>query len=291
MPSNITMLLATQQGSAVSSEGLAMWLIVLAVLAVLPFVLTMITSFAKIVIVLGIVRQALGMPQIPPTTVITGLALVLTVHVMWPVAETGWSEYKHLSAERSPGNNLEDQVGVILDSALSPMVEFLQRHSHPGNIDLFEALRDASRQSEKPEAGSEPADETDTDTAGADADSGGDNTTDNAAIEGTAQDNEASDLPAIDPEIAASAIRAATVLAPAFILTEITEAFQIGFVIFIPFLVLDLVVSNILLAMGMHMMAPTTVSLPLKLLLFVLVDGWQLILQGLVMGYATGGYA
>src|SRR5207253_9329637 len=76
-----------------------------------------------------------------------------------------------------------------------------------------------------------------------------------------------------------------TILAPAFILTELTEAFQIGFIIFVPFLVIDLVVSNILLAMGMHMLSPQTVSLPLKLLLFVAIDGWRLVLQGLALGY------
>ena len=75
------------------------------------------------------------------------------------------------------------------------------------------------------------------------------------------------------------------IYAPAFLLTELTEAFQIGFLIFVPFLVIDLVVSNLLLAMGMHMLSPVTVSLPLKLLLFVLIDGWSLILQGIVLGY------
>jgi type III secretion protein R len=75
------------------------------------------------------------------------------------------------------------------------------------------------------------------------------------------------------------------VLAPAFILTELTEAFQIGFIIFLPFLVIDLVVSNVLLSLGMQMMQTTTVSMPLKLLLFVLIDGWRLIMQGLSLGY------
>ena len=75
------------------------------------------------------------------------------------------------------------------------------------------------------------------------------------------------------------------VLVPAFLLSELTEAFQIGFLIFIPFLIIDLVVSNILLSMGMHMLSPTTIALPFKLLLFVLVDGWRLILEGVVTGY------
>ena len=89
----------------------------------------------------------------------------------------------------------------------------------------------------------------------------------------------------MDAPLAEDAMELITVLAPAFILTELTEAFQIGFLIFVPFLVIDLVVSNLLLAMGMHMLSPVTVSLPLKLLLFVLVDGWTLILQGIVLGY------
>ena len=76
-----------------------------------------------------------------------------------------------------------------------------------------------------------------------------------------------------------------TVLIPAFVVSELTEAFQIGFLIFVPFLIIDMVVANLLLAMGMMMLQPTTVSLPLKLLLFVLIDGWQMIIRGVILGY------
>ena len=91
--------------------------------------------------------------------------------------------------------------------------------------------------------------------------------------------------PEITDPMTRQLIRDATVLTPAFMLSQLTEAFQIGFLLFVPFLVIDLVVSNILMAMGMQMLSPVTVSMPLKLLLFVLIDGWRLVMQGLVMGY------
>lgn len=237
------------------------WLFVLGFLALAPFLFTLITSFAKLVIVGGIIRQAIGTPQIPPTMVITGLALILTVHIMSPVAEDAYLRWERIQTDRAAAGGGEgesaaeneasiDFVRDIVEATGPPLHEFLERHANPRNVVLFERLQ-ARLRSAHGRPGTEPGEAI---------------FADQPELQGYVDD--------------------AIVLVPAFVLTELTEAFQIGFLIFIPFLVIDLVVSNILLAMGMHMLSPTTISLPFKLLLFVLVDGWSIILQGVVLGYA-----
>lgn len=250
--------------SRLFESNLVSWVAVLAALGLMPFVLTMVTSFAKLVIVGGILRQALGTQQVPPTTVITGLALILTLHIMWPVASEIGGGVSRVMADPD-GSSIDEVVTEIV----VPFEGFLSKHSDPRNVALFRDLR-ARLAEEHAEAG-------------------------RATPPGAAEpspDAGAEPSHADDPQppegewFLKDHGEAVTVLAPAFILTELTEAFQIGFLIFIPFLVIDLVVSNILLALGMHMLSPVTVSLPLKLLLFVLMDGWQLVIQGLVLGYA-----
>jgi type III secretion protein R len=245
-------------GAPSAGAGLGFWLVILAAMAVLPFVLTMVTSFAKLVIVGGIVRQALGTQNIPPNTVITGLALIMTAHIMAPVAERAYANYQSQQKARggaaggggggAPGEVLEQ----IMSAAEPPMREFLTRHSDAQHVQLFRDLSTKLREANN---------------AGGDA---------------------AAAAPPVNPLPAgavAQGVEDLTILAPAFILSELTRAFLIGFLIFVPFLVIDLVVSNVLLAMGMHMLSPVTVSLPLKLLLFVVIDGWTLLLQGLALGY------
>lgn len=230
-----------------SGSSLLLWLVLLAAMALMPFLLTMITSFAKLVVVGGILRQALGTQQVPPNSVITGLALVLTVHIMWPVMTQGFANYQQalVPPERSSAEPQPGDAGIrliaILEAVVPPVESFLIKHSHPVNVDLFRSMR--SRLDQQP-----------------------------VSFEG-------------HQDVLARGVEAATVLAPAFAISELTEAFQIGFLLFVPFVIIDLVVSNILMAMGMHMLAPTTISLPLKLLLFVLIDGWRMVVQGLVAGY------
>ncbi len=212
----------------------------LAGLAIVPFVLIMITSFVKIAVVLSIVRQAIGTQQIPPTQVITGLAIVLTVYIMMPVG----LEIYHSAQDRilkQTGKELDikqlnfDQVADLASDAQEPIRGFLIKHAHLKDRDMFYKLAWRMRQPR-----------------------------DRATL---ADDNW-------------------TVIVPAFVISELKEAFQIGFILFIPFLVVDMVVANILMALGMQMLSPTTISLPFKILLFVLVDGWYLITRGLVMGYS-----
>ncbi len=256
---------------AALAEGLLVWVVALAGLALLPFVLTMVTSFAKLVIVGGIIRQALGTQQVPPNTVITGLALILSIHVMWPVGERIYaaipteSRARLLGASGGPtpaaessGKRADRRLSDVTDAlsaARAPVRDFLEKNSDPANIRLFRRLAQVTAQRGNPQIAAATA-----------------------ATDGPS-------VPSQTPPQAPAWIDELVILTPAFVLTELTEAFKIGFLIFVPFLVLDLVVSNILLALGMQMLAPQTVSLPLKLMLFVLVDGWTVIVKGLVLSY------
>lgn len=209
----------------------------MAALSLVPFVGMMVTSFVKIAVVLSITRQAIGTQQAPPTTVITGLAIILTVYVMQPVGLQIYNRTDRLLQTKN-GNFLDkENVDLLLDAvqlAKDPVKDFLRKNSDEKNRQMFYRVAYRLR---------DPADR----------------------LNLTADDF--------------------VILTPAFVITELTKAFQIGFIIFVPFLVIDMVVSNILMALGMQMLSPTTISLPFKILLFVLVDGWYLITRGLVLGY------
>lgn len=213
-------------------------LLLLAALSLLPFVLVMITSFVKIAVVLSILRSALGTPQIPPTMVITGLAVILTAYVMTPTGTAVYQAVRPVLNKRSPqGFFSADSAGTLLEAAVrakEPIKTFLLGNSRPRDRHMF---RDLARRLRPAEQRSAVGDK---------------------------------DL---------------MVVVPAFVIGQLAAAFQIGFLLFVPFLIIDMVVANILLALGMHMLSPTTISLPFKLLLFVLVDGWHLLTQGLVLSY------
>ena len=252
-------------GSGATAYDARFWLIVLAAMALAPFLLTMVTSFVKLVVVGSIIRTALGTPQVPPTQVITGLALILSVHVMWPVGAAIYQDYQRLKAEAvgtedSSQGSLGDHESprMVLERAAKAaqpaLHEFLLRHSREADIELFEVLNADLQKSYESAR------------------------TDN-------METQAAHDPGSTENIWDAIVHDVTVVVPAFVLSELTEAFQIGFIIFVPFLIIDLVVSNLLLAMGMMMLQPTTISLPLKLLLFVLVDGWRLIIENVLLGY------
>lgn len=212
----------------------ALILVTVISLALAPFVAVMVTSFTKIVVVLSLLRNALGLQQVPPNVVINGLALILSIYVMYPVmleSQQAISEY----AQAEPAEEMTvERMLAMAQAGREPLREFLVRHSSERERAFF--LRSAQRLA------------------------GPDRATD------------------IGPEDF-------IVIVPAFTVSELTAAFQIGFLIFLPFLIIDLVVSNILLALGMMMLSPTTVSLPFKLLLFVLIDGWAKLVHGLVLTY------
>jgi len=246
----VSMLAQAAQSGDRSLWDMRFWMVFLAAMALAPFLVTMVTSFVKLVVVGSIIRSALGVQQIPPTQVITGLALVLSIHIMWPVGARIWENYLQLasSAESSAskGETWREMASRGAEAVRPPLRSFLEKNSHPENVKLFAALR------ARLQASASPA-------------------------------HALTTAPAPGVE---SIVNEVTVLVPAFVVSELTEAFQIGFLIFVPFLIIDLVVSTLLMAMGMHMLQPNTVSLPLKLLLFVLVDGWQLIIRGTILGYA-----
>jgi type III secretion protein R len=204
-------------------------LVALALLALVPAALVMLTSFLKISVVLSIARSALGAPQVPPTTAVTGLALVLTFLVMAPVAEEAAARVREAPPERGVAGSLD-----ALDRAAGPLRVFLARHARP---DDRAAFLDVAARLRGPAAPAPSGD----------------------------------DL---------------AVLAPAFVVSELRRAFTMGFLVFVPFLVVDLVVSNVLLALGLTQLSPTSVSLPFKLLLFVAVDGWKLLARALALSYA-----
>lgn len=211
----------------------------LGALSLLPFVIIMVTSFVKISVVLSIVRSALGTQQMPPTQVITGLAIILTVYIMAPVGLEIYREAQGMIDQRRPNQSLlsAETVDLIFDAAATaetPMKNFLIKNSHLKDRAMFYSMAKRLR---KPE-----------------------------------------DRSNVGPEDW-------MVIIPAFVISELKEAFQIGFIIFVPFLVIDMVVANILMALGMQMLSPTTISLPFKLLLFVVIDGWYLISKGLITGY------
>ncbi|ADO70838.1 type III secretion system export apparatus subunit SctR [Stigmatella aurantiaca] len=227
--------------AATSNESFAsrplILILALAALSLVPFMLMMVTSFVKISVVLSIVRSALGTQQIPPTQVITGLAVILTVYIMAPVGQEMYKAAKVDIWAKGPSLLSSETVGTLLEAAdrsKEPLRDFLVKKVKNKDRALFFHLAKKMRKAE-------------------DRKDIGD--------------------------------RDFMIIIPAFVVSELKEAFQIGFLLFVPFIVIDMVVANILLALGMHMLSPTTISMPFKLLLFVLVDGWYLIAKGLVVGY------
>ncbi|QDG51658.1 EscR/YscR/HrcR family type III secretion system export apparatus protein [Persicimonas caeni] len=220
-------------GGSQSPIGLV---VALGLLALLPFLLIMVTSFVKVAVVLSLLRTAIGAQQVPPNQVITGLAIVLSIYIMAPVGMQIYTEVEPMVAqmeetEERPGF---DEYRDLAKRTAAPLKSFLNKHAHPMEKQLLYELARELR----------PPDQR----------------------EGLEQ----SDL---------------IVAVPAFVVSELKEAFTIGFILFVPFIVIDMVIANILLSLGMHMLSPTTISLPFKLLLFVLVDGWFLVVKGLVLGY------
>lgn len=219
-----------------TSNALVLAIVVFA-LAIAPFVLIMLTSFVKIAVVLSILRNAIGAPQVPPNSVVTGIALILTIFIMSPVVEKMYAEAGAI--ENTEAIFSENSVKTLFEASKrgkEPLRQFLIRFSGERQRVLFFNLAQQMAQR---------------------------NNADPNAI--TAEEFH--------------------VIIPAFVTSQLTEAFQIGFLLFVPFLIIDLVVANILQAMGMFMLSPTTISLPFKLLLFVLINGWELLLKNLVLGY------
>ncbi len=213
-------------GDAAGAATGVQLLVLLTVLSLAPALLIMVTSFTRIVIVLSLVRNAVGVPQLPPNQVLLGISFLLTVFVMAPV----WQNINENALQ--PYLNGELEQSVALEKAESPIRTFMLAQTRESDLELFVSLSQDTR----PQS--------------------------------------IDDVPTY-------------VVIPSFIVSELKTAFQMGFIIFVPFLVIDIVVSSALLSMGMMMLPPVVVSLPFKILLFVLVDGWGLIIGSLVASFAT----
>jgi type III secretion protein R len=204
---------------------------ILVFMSLAPFVAMMITSFVKLVVVLSLIRNALGIQQIPPNMVMNGLALILTLYIMNPVIQETFEILQGQEVDTKQIESIREAVVV----GQEPIKAFLLKHSNQRERAFF---FNSAKKLWTPEQAASLTDD---------------------------------DL---------------MVLVPAFTVTELTSAFQIGFLIYLPFIAIDIIVSNILLAMGMMMVSPMTISLPFKLLLFVVVDGWTRLVHGLVLTYA-----
>ena len=203
-------------------------LLVLTVLSLAPSILIMMTSFTRIIIVLHFVRTAIGTQTAPPNQILIGLALFLTLFIMWPT-------FQQINTDAiQPLDRGEITHTEVLEKAEAPIREFM--------------IKDAKIQIRDINLFTEISGETYED------------------------DTELSDVPF-------------TTLVPAFILSELRKAFIMGFLIYIPFIVIDMVVSSVLMSMGMMMLPPTTISLPFKILLFILADGWNLVIGSLVQTF------
>lgn len=208
----------------------------LSLLGMLPFIVMILTSFLKIVIVLSLLRSALGVQQAPPNQIINGVAFMLSMFIMYPTGVKMYdAAYKSMDEVKVPDTlvSVESSAYIIKVAAASaePMREFLKRNSSVKHQGLFYRM----------------------------------------AYRVLPEDYR----PTLKPDDI-------IVLVPAFITSQLKDAFEIGVLIYIPFFVIDLVTSNILLAMGMMMLSPVTISMPLKLFLLVMLDGWTLLIEGLV---------
>lgn len=204
----------------------------LLLLSLAPFVVMMTTSYVKLVIVLSLVRNALGVQQVPPNMVLNGLALILSIFIMAPVMYGTWDKLDEMKLNKLPSSPSEFiEVG---NKVKGPFKDFLMKHSDPKTGEFF--MKTARK---------------------------------------------------LWPEKQAAKLNKddLAILIPTFTVSELTRAFEIGFLLYLPFIAIDLIISNILLAMGMMMVSPMTISLPFKLLLFVLLDGWGKLVQGLVLSY------
>jgi type III secretion protein R len=229
-----------QQDADVQETPLVTKVAVLAIMALLPYAVMLLTSFLKMVVVLSLLRQALGVQNSPPNQVINGMALLMTIYVMFPTALAMYEAGESYIKDKAPTNgevfsaqSAEYIIGIV-DKTKEPLRAFLSKNCSARHRSYFYKL---AKKKFPPKFQSQ-----------------------------------------IKP-------KDFIILIPSFITSQVKGAFEIGILIYLPFFVIDLVTSNILLAMGMMMLSPLTIALPLKLLLLVMIDGWTLVVEGIVLSY------
>jgi len=211
------------QGAGLTERVLQL-IALLTILSLAPSILVMVTSFTRIVVVLSLLRTALGTATAPPNAVMISLAMFLTAFVMWPTFTTAYD------AGVRPLMANEITPEQAFDRAADPFRVFMMKHVRDKDLKLFMDLS------------------------------------------GTAVPEKPEDM-------------SLRVLVPSFMISELKRAFEIGFLLFLPFLIIDLVVASVLMSMGMMMLPPTVISLPFKILFFVLIDGWNLLVGGLLRSF------
>lgn len=199
-------------------------IIILTLLVLAPTLLLMVTSFARLMIVFSLLRQALGLQQTPPNQIIISLSLILTFFIMEPYGKQAW--------ENGIKPYMDETIGyeIALEQSINPFKEFMIKNTRESDLALFYRIK----KEQNPEK-----------------------------IE---------DVPL-------------TILMPAFLVSELRTAFEIGFLIFLPFLVIDIIVASILMSLGMMMLPPVMISLPIKLIFFIIIDGWHLIIGNLAQSF------
>lgn len=208
-------------------------MVVLVTLAAVPFAAMIVTSYTKVVVVLGLLRNALGVQQVPPNMVLNGIAIIISIYVMAPV--TMEAQERMQQAPTAGNASPTDQVLGAAGAAREPLRRFLVKHANETEKIFFMKAAHSVWPAER------------------------------------AKELRPDDL---------------LVIAPAFLLTELTASFRIGFLLYLAFVIIDLVIANVLLAMGLSQVSPTNIAIPFKLLLFVLLDGWSVLMHGLVLTYA-----
>ncbi len=198
--------------------------IILALLALAPTLLLMVTSFTRFIIVFSLLKQAMGLQQTPPSQVIISISLVMTIFIMEPYAKTTW--------ESAIVPYMEETIGYeeAFEKGTAPFKEFMIKNTRESDLALFYRIKN------------------------------------------TPNPEDIEDVPL-------------TLLMPAFIVSELRTAFEIGFLIFLPFLVIDIIVASILMSLGMMMLPPVMISLPIKIIFFIIIDGWQLIIGNLAQSF------
>ncbi len=220
-------------GEADGSSSALDLLFLLAMLALIPSLLLVMTSFTRIIISLSFLRSAIGTQSSPPNQVLIGLALFLTIFIMMPT----FTQIKENAYDPYVSGELGERDAIT--AAGVPLKEFMLKQVYNDDLDMFISLAENR---------------------------------DIAEIDHAAISEDLTELPLV-------------VVIPSFITSEIKRAFLIGFLLYIPFLIIDIIVSSTLMSMGMVMLPPATIALPFKLMLFVLVDGWSLLIQSLIVGF------
>lgn len=220
-------------GEADGSSSALDLLFLLAMLALIPSLLLVMTSFTRIIISLSFLRSAIGTQSSPPNQVLIGLALFLTIFIMMPT----FTQIKEKAYDPYVSGELGERDAIT--AAGVPLKEFMLKQVYNDDLDMFISLAEDR---------------------------------DIAEIDHAAISEDLTELPLV-------------VVIPSFITSEIKRAFLIGFLLYIPFLIIDIIVSSTLMSMGMVMLPPATIALPFKLMLFVLVDGWSLLIQSLIVGF------